>query len=112
MKREWRFRHMSFRTIVAVLADRVDARGAFDMNTVRRLSVLILLLALPVSCVGGQRKVSATDEFFLYIGSSKSERTESKGIYIYRFKASTGQLTSLGLVKIMNPAFLAVHPNL
>lgn len=103
---------MSFRTVVAVLADRVDAQGAFDMNTVRRLSMLILLLALPVSCVGGQRKVSATDEFFLYIGSSKSERTESKGIYIYRFKASTGQLTSLGLVKIMNPAFLAVHPNL
>jgi 6-phosphogluconolactonase len=105
---------MRFRTVVAVPADRVRARGALDMKTIRRLSVLIVLLsalALPVSDVAGDRKISVPDEFFVYIGSSKSERTDSKGIYIYRFKAGSGQLTSLGLVKIMNPAFLAVHPS-
>jgi 6-phosphogluconolactonase len=105
---------MRFRTVVTFLAARVDARGAFDLKTIRGLSVLIVLLsalALPVTGVAGRRKVSATDEFFVYIGSSKSERTDSKGIYIYRFKAGTGQLTSLGLAKIMNPAFLAVHPS-
>jgi 6-phosphogluconolactonase len=105
---------MRFRTGFAVLAACVSARRAFDMETIRRLFVPIVLslaLGLPISGVGGHRKVSATDEFFVYIGSSKSERTDSKGIYIYRFKASTGQLTALGLVKIMNPAFLAVHPS-
>ena len=105
---------MHFRTVVTIRSARVDTRGAFDMKTIRRLSVLLVLLstlALPVSAVAAQRKVSAPDDFFVYIGSSKSERTASKGIYIYRFKASTGQLTSLGLVKIMNPAFLAVHPS-
>lgn len=103
---------MRLRTVVTILAACVAARGAFDMMTIRRLFALIVLLsalALPVSA--GHGKVSATDEFFVYIGSSKSERTDSKGIYIYRFKAGTGQLTTLGLVKIMNPAFLAVHPS-
>ena len=103
---------MRFRTVVAIRAACLDARGPFDMKTIRRLSALIVLLsalALPVTGVAAHREVSANDEFFVYIGSSKSERTDSKGIYIYRFKA--GQLTPLGLVKIMNPAFLAVHPN-
>src|ERR1700722_13968836 len=112
MRRERRFRHMRFRTVVAIRAACLDARGPFDMKTIRRLSALIVLLsalALPVTGVAAHREVSANDEFFVYIGSSKSERTDSKGIYIYRFKA--GQLTPLGLVKIMNPAFLAVHPN-
>lgn len=105
---------MCFRTVVTLLDVRLDARSAFDMKIIRRLSVLIVLLsalALPVSCLADAKKVSATDEFFIYIGSSKSERTDSKGIYVYRFKAGTGQLTSLGLVKVMNPAFLAVHPS-
>ena len=105
---------MHLRTVATILAARVGARIPFDMKTIRRLSVLILLLSalvLPVSSLAGPRKVSATDEFFIYIGSSKSERTDSKGIYVYRFKAGTGQLTSLGLVKVMNPAFLAVHPS-
>jgi len=105
---------MHLRTVATILAARVGARIPFDMKTIRRLSVLILLLSalvLPVSSLAGPRKVSANDEFFIYIGSSKSERTDSKGIYVYRFKAGTGQLTSLGLVKVMNPAFLAVHPS-
>lgn len=92
----------------------LKARGESNIITIRRLATLLVLslaLTSPGPCVGGSGKVSAGDEFFVYIGSSKSERTASKGIYTYRFRAGTGQLTSVGLVKITNPAFLALHPN-
>jgi 6-phosphogluconolactonase len=84
------------------------------MRTIHRIStLLVLLLALaPLPCLSGAKKLPARGEFFVYIGTSKSERTPSKGIHIYRFRPGTGELTSLGLVEVKNPAFLAVHPNL
>ena len=74
-------------------------------------ALLLTLLALPVLRIGWASSAPPSDEFFLYIGSSKSERTPSKGIYTYRFKASTGEIASPGLVKVLDPAFLAIHPN-
>jgi 6-phosphogluconolactonase len=83
-------------------------------KNILRLSALVALvlgLALPVYSASGPQQISGSNEFFIYIGSSKSERTESKGIYVYRFNPSRGELTSLGMVRVTNPAFLAVPPS-
>ena len=52
----------------------------------------------------------AADEYFLYVGTYT--RTASKGIYGYRFRPSTGETVSLGLVgETPHPSFIAAHPN-
>lgn len=53
---------------------------------------------------------AAGDNYLVYIGTYTRE--SSKGIYAFRFDASTGKLAPLGLVaEIESPSFLAVHPN-
>ena len=49
-------------------------------------------------------------EYIAYIGTYTAKN--SKGIYAFRFDASTGKLTPLGLAaEATSPSFLAVHPN-
>ena len=49
----------------------------------------------------------------MYIGTYT--KAPSKGIYAYRFKESTGEVTPLGTAGLAaeteNPSFVAVHPN-
>ena len=53
-----------------------------------------------------------TNTSLVYIGTYTEEGSTSKGIYVYRFDASTVTITSLGLAaQTINPSFLAVHPN-
>src|SRR5262245_2770997 len=50
-------------------------------------------------------------QFFLYAGTS-TNRSTSKGIYLYRFDSNTGKTEALGLAaESASPSFLAVHPN-
>ena len=49
--------------------------------------------------------------YLVYVGTYTTKQT-SKGIYAYRFDATTGQLTSIGLAaESVDPSFVAVHPN-
>jgi 6-phosphogluconolactonase len=49
-------------------------------------------------------------EWIVYVGTYTQKN--SKGIYAYRFDATTGGLKPIGLVaEATNPSFLAVHPN-
>jgi 6-phosphogluconolactonase len=48
-------------------------------------------------------------DYFMYVGTYTAE---SKGIYAWRFDASAGKFTPLGLAaETPNPSFLAAHPN-
>ena len=52
----------------------------------------------------------ATTDYLAYIGTYTGP--ESQGIYVYKFSAATGELTSLGLAaQSTSPGFLAIHPN-
>lgn len=54
---------------------------------------------------------AAADKYIFYVGTY-TEKTQSKGIYAYRFDPGTGQSTALGLVaETINPSFVALHPN-
>ncbi len=74
---------------------------------------LVLLASLrPAPYAQGAQEASAKGEYLVYIGTYTGEKTKSQGIYAYRFKAATGQLTSLGLAaKTASPSFLAVRPD-
>ena len=65
--------------------------------------MLSALFAPPVKAAKG--------DYIAYVGTY-TRPNKSKGIYAWRFTASTGKLTSIGLVgETANPSFLAVHPN-
>jgi 6-phosphogluconolactonase len=75
------------------------------MRSIRSLTVLAAALAcLPLSAIAKK------GDYIAYVGTYT--RGDSKGIYAYRFDASTGKSTPIGLVaETSNPSFLAVHPN-
>lgn len=73
--------------------------------TVRTLFLAIALVATLTATA------SAADKYLFYVGTY-TEGTQSKGIYAYRFDASTGMSTALGLAaETANPSFVALHPN-
>lgn len=54
-------------------------------------------------------------KYLFYVGTyteDEGKKTDSKGIYAYRYDAATHEITSLGLAaEATNPSFLALHPN-
>jgi 6-phosphogluconolactonase len=82
------------------------------MKTIGSFAIFFpALLALPlvVAGIGGAKK-AAGGMYLAYIGTYTGPK--SQGIYAFRFDASTGRLTSLGLAgETPNPTFLAVSPN-
>jgi 6-phosphogluconolactonase len=70
-------------------------------------SLLIASLVFPATAW----PQNTASQYFVYIGTYTTKQT-SKGIYVYRFDAANGQLTSVGLAaESADPSFLAVHPN-
>ena len=75
----------------------------------------LLLSAAALSCLLlselAQPAMAAKGDSIAYVGTY-TRPNKSKGIYAWRFQASTGKLTPIGLVgETASPSFLAVHPN-
>jgi 6-phosphogluconolactonase len=52
-----------------------------------------------------------TGNYLLFVGTYTNTKAASKGIYVCRYNASSGQLLSLGVAaEIPNPSYLAVDP--
>src|SRR5580658_10092741 len=69
------------------------------MTRFLRLAGLVLALAL---------SVQAQTAWFMFVGTYT--RNGSKGIYAYRYNATSGKATPIGLVaETSNPTFLAIH---
>lgn len=80
------------------------------LRTFRFLLIAFFLLLLTTSSARAQPKQS--NKYLVYVGTYTQEGSESKGIYAYRFDASSGSFEPIGLVaKTINPSFLAIHPN-
>jgi 6-phosphogluconolactonase len=72
------------------------------------LAVPFVLLLSPAW--GRAQKARPKGSYLVYVGTYTGPT--SKGIYGYRFDATTGQATSLGLVaETVNPSFLAIDPS-
>ena len=81
------------------------------MRTIRWSCLLVssLLAAVPEAPLP-QEEAPGNGDFIAFVGTYT--RQDSKGIYAYRFRPVTGQLTPVGLVaETENPSFLALHPN-
>ncbi len=69
-----------------------------------------LFIAASPLLLGMSLAAPESSDYLVYIGTYTNQK--SKGIYAYRMSAAKGELTSLGLAAdIVNPSFLAVHPN-
>jgi 6-phosphogluconolactonase len=79
------------------------------MTIFRRLRVQWIFLLLSLVTVSAA-KDSPTNKYLLFVGTYTEK--ESKGIYAYRFDATTSELTPLGVAaETTNPSFLAIDPS-
>ena len=63
------------------------------------------------SQISAQQAAPAKSQYIAYVGTYTS-KTNSKGIYAFRFDAEKGQLTSMGVAaEAADPSFLVAHPN-
>src|SRR5579864_4624658 len=71
----------------------------------------VIVLSLSFSLVGVSFAKEHGKSYLLFVGTYTNTKAGSKGIYAYRYDASSGQLTSLGLAaETENPSYLAVDP--
>src|ERR1700684_4573851 len=76
----------------------------------RLATALLLFCAWIVPCVSWAADAPSKGDYFVYTGSYT--RKTSKGVYGFRFNATSGKLTSLGLMaEIPSPSSVAVNPN-
>src|SRR5712672_596289 len=82
------------------------------MKLTRRGLVNLLLIAAPglfLSASAAAQKRIPNKPYLVYVGTY-TNKTASKGIYVYNFDPGTGKLTSLGVAaESEDPSFLAVH---
>src|SRR5215469_5058576 len=68
-------------------------------------------LLIPFFIVNAVFAKERADNYLLFVGTYTDTKAASKGIYVYRYNASSGQLTSLGVAaETPNPSYLAVDP--
>jgi 6-phosphogluconolactonase len=84
------------------------------MKITRRICVLISALCAPLlllSSAPKKVKTAAKSQYLAYVGTYTT-KTNSKGIYAYRYDATNGNFSSLGVAaESADPSFVAVHPN-
>jgi 6-phosphogluconolactonase len=83
------------------------------MKTTRRIFACLLIIIAPLSLF--LPRTSGDDskptQFFAFVGTYTS-KTDSKGIYSFRFDSNTGRLTSMVVAATtQDPSFLTVAPN-
>jgi len=79
------------------------------MTISRRLCLRWIFLLLSLLTVSAA-KDTPTKKYLLFVGTYTEK--ESKGIYAYRFDATTSELTPLGVAaETTNPSFLAIDPS-
>jgi 6-phosphogluconolactonase len=84
------------------------------MKITRRILALLLVLAAPLilfSSAETTEKAAAKSQYLAYVGTYTT-KTNSKGIYVYRFDAASGKLSTLEVAaETPDPSWVAVHPN-
>jgi 6-phosphogluconolactonase len=84
------------------------------MKITRRVFAFLLVLCAPLvlfSPAESSRKSAGKGQYLAYIGTYTT-KTESKGIYSFRFDPATGKMTAPALAaESPDPSFLAVHPD-
>src|SRR6266705_6271365 len=84
------------------------------MKITRRIfAFLVVLFAplIPFSSAQTSQKAAPRGHYLAYVGTYTA-KTNSKGIYVFRFDAATGQLSAGGVAaETPDPSWVAVHPS-
>src|SRR5262244_2495210 len=82
------------------------------MKTSRRFFLFVLLLVPILFAESKDKKPKpAKKDFFAFVGTYTT-KTESKGIYSFRYDAAAGKASALRLVvETPDPSFVAIHPS-
>jgi 6-phosphogluconolactonase len=84
------------------------------MKTFLRVVSVVVIFFMPVFLVIAKDKKQQkpqTRDFFAFVGTYTT-KTQSKGIYAFRYDATSGKLTSLGVAaETPDPSFVAIHPS-
>lgn len=79
------------------------------MKTSAYSGIVVLLFSLIM--IGAVFAKETASNYLLYVGTYTNTKAASKGIYVYRYNASSGELTSLGVAaETPNPSYLDVDP--
>jgi 6-phosphogluconolactonase len=84
------------------------------MKLTRRVVMSLLLIATSAVLLcasASSQKRTANKPYLVFVGTY-TNKTDSKGIYVYTFDPGTGKLTSLGVAaESEDPSFLTIHPS-
>jgi 6-phosphogluconolactonase len=83
------------------------------MNFRHSLRACALLGALLLSTIfSAAAPTDRPGRYLFYVGTYTEEGSKSKGIYAYRYDATTSEITPLGLAaETTNPSWVTLHPN-
>jgi 6-phosphogluconolactonase len=83
------------------------------INSRRSFCASILLVPLVLwTLLASAAPVNRQGKYLVYVGTHTEEGSKSKGIYAFRYDATTSEITPLGLAaETTNPSFVALHPN-
>jgi 6-phosphogluconolactonase len=83
------------------------------MKITRRFIAILLVLSAPLMLLSSaptEKNAAAQGQYLAYVGTYTT-KTNSKGIYAFRFDAATGQLSAIGVAaETRDPSWVAVHP--
>ncbi len=83
------------------------------MNNLSRILSTALLLSAPLALYAGRggAKPSSHTKYIAYVGNY-TNKTDSEGIYVFRFDAATGKMSGLELAgATKDPSWVVVHPS-
>jgi 6-phosphogluconolactonase len=91
-----------------------DVRILYLMKMTRRARAFLMVLLAPVllyCAAQTSRKAPPKKQYLAFVGTYTT-KTNSKGIYAFRYDAAEGNLTPLGVAaETTDPSFLVIHPN-
>jgi 6-phosphogluconolactonase len=83
------------------------------MKITRRLLAILFVVSAPLlllTSAPAAKNGTAKGQYLAYVGTYTT-KTNSKGIYAFRFDAATGQLSAIGIAaETRDPSWVAVHP--
>jgi 6-phosphogluconolactonase len=90
----------------------MDSFDSMKISPRSACSTALFLALILSSLLVAAAPAEHTGKYLFYVGTYTEEGSKSKGIYAFRYDASTSEITPLGLAaETTNPSWVTLHPN-